>query len=317
LIALCCELQLIALTAPLDLHDAQSLVEHTPAFLRALETGSCPETSDSTVNDSIATIIVRAGCKRFDWIATLYVDLRTGQVTKDGGPSGPILIETPILAKLRSGLLRQREESRLTAPEATCLLEKLKILAAQGPCNRAKIVREEASTFTYSIENACAMGDHDKTGMVIVDRYSYAIADAKSGNVYKSETLEAVRQLLAATRAPARLTVEESRRLAASPAVIAELQRKGLLTGSGCLRAEVEGTGLSNADEIWVQVAVGCDQDKSVARLSVNALTGSVRVVGPNNVLDSAALRLLQESALGEARARKTAAVTAFKEQCR
>lgn len=175
-LALSCGVRTSAAAALLGLHEAQALVEHTPVFLCAIERGSCPATSDSTVNGGVATVIVRGGCMRFEWIASFYVDLTTGLVTKDGGPFGPLVIETPDLAKLRSEFFAQREQLRLTSSEAVCLLDKARIPVAEGACRRVREVREDSSVFVYSIENACA---RDVSAEVIVDRYSYALVESK------------------------------------------------------------------------------------------------------------------------------------------
>lgn len=211
LLGLSCGDWMNAGTIRLGLREARILVEHTPVFLRAVETGLCPETSDGNVEGDVATVIIRRGCKRFDWIGGLYVNLSTGIVTKDGGASGPIVIENPELAELRKELFAQREEFRLTASEAICLLSKTEIAPAADACRRINVSPQDDGVFLGAIEDTCSKGVRGEVGEVIVDRYSRVATDARTRKEFKSRAFEEMRQQLLTSRSPARLSVEEAR----------------------------------------------------------------------------------------------------------
>jgi hypothetical protein len=287
----------------LSLHDAQVLVEHTPDFLRAVERGQCPQTSDSILNGFIATVVVRGGCRRFDWIANLYVDVRTGAVSTDGGTSGPIAIETRDLAALRTKFFATRAEERLTPSDAMCLLGKVPpALQIRESCRRVKIIGEEDGMFAGTIEDTCL----DVIYQLTVDRYSGAVA---GGMVYRSATLGDIQQSLVMVHSPARLTVEDAKRLVEAPSVLAELK------DARCSKVEVDP--LHNADEVWLQVSTGCGDQAMINRLSVDVQTAAIRVIGPNANLDSPMIRQARQTLLEEATTRKAAAAETLKKECR
>jgi hypothetical protein len=76
----------------LGFHEAQLIAERTPGFLEAVKRGLCPQISDGILNGQIATIIIRTGCGDYGsgYILGVYVDVRTGVVTKDSGAPGGV-----------------------------------------------------------------------------------------------------------------------------------------------------------------------------------------------------------------------------------
>jgi hypothetical protein len=97
----------------LDLQDARNLVQHTPLFERAKAASECPETSDSTLNGHVATIIVRAGCGLnlgSGYIGSFYVDVISGEITIDG-EKGPVKVDTPKLTALRKTLFLRKSKA--------------------------------------------------------------------------------------------------------------------------------------------------------------------------------------------------------------
>src|SRR5262245_39529453 len=124
--------------AKLGFYEAQLLVEHTPAFLHAVGTGDCPQTSDGLLDGDLATFVVRGGCKQMRWIATFYVDITTGKITVDHS-SGPVTIESDELVELRKSLFARRSQVRLVASDASCLMRTAAVFAVPDSCVRVTI----------------------------------------------------------------------------------------------------------------------------------------------------------------------------------
>jgi hypothetical protein len=121
-----------------------------------------------------------------------------------------------------------------------------------------------------------------------------------------------VREKILAAHAPAKLSLEDAERLAISPPVIASLVSNGLLTYTKCLKATAEP--LNNADEVWLDL--GCSEDAPEVRLSVNDVTGVIRVLDSDVTLDSPNLRKARDAATGGAVDRKMAARDEVRREC-
>jgi hypothetical protein len=293
----------------LGLREAQVLVEHTPAFLRASEKGYCPQTSDGAVNGDSATVVVRGECRYLGVVGDFYVDLRTGVVAQDPGPAE---VRSQELVELRNRLFTMRAEARLVAPEAACLISKLPnvpLKAIKESCRRIMIVSEDDNVILGRIDDICPNPTDSANLQLTVDRYSGAVANAQNGEVYRSAPLDAVRKNLVEIHSPARLTLEDAKGLA-----IGILSAGPESMNRKCVQVDVDP--VHNADEIWLQVRWGCAAEVSVRRFSVNVLTGASRIIGSNVVLDSVRIVELRERALREARARKIAAAKMLENEC-
>jgi hypothetical protein len=142
-----------------------------------------------------------------------------------------------------------------------------------------------------------------------VDRYDGIVTNAQTGEVYKSAAVDSFRASLVAARSPARLTIDDAKRMAT--AYSASLGARD----ANCTKVDVDP--LYNADEVWLQLSRGCGGRAIVTRLSVYVLTGAIRVIGPNTSPDSAELRTLREKILTETRLRKEKAGEAVRAECR
>jgi hypothetical protein len=299
----------------LDLHEARILVEHTPVFLSAITRGECPQTSDAAINGNVATVVIRGGCKRFDWIADLYVDLTQGVITTDNGASGPKNIETPMLVAIRNELFAQRARFLLTSQEALCVVRTIRTLNIGTSCHRLNMERNDENAFTVFVEETCKSGSESSGVFVRIDRCTGAVTNEQTGQNYKSNAVELLRQTLQTVHSPERLGLADAKHLAESEEVITELVREGWLKDSKCLQVRIDP--FNNADEMWFQVEGGCAKGVKLARISINLLTASVRVLEPNVVLESVPLRRLEESVLAKVRSRIAAATDTIRRKCR
>ncbi len=315
-----CLAAIIALVAPeavagvrLDLRDARLLVEDTPVFLQAIKNGDCPQTSDANAKGDTATVVVRGGCNGFGWIGDFYVDLTDGTITTDGGVSGPAKIETQSIADLRSALFAKRANERLSPAEALCLLHKLLEQATAEPCRRYSIDQVQDSAFIGVVRNICENANQPVP--FVVDRYNGKVTSMANGEVYNSSVLDNFRSTVLTAKAPARLSVDDAETLVQAPPVVASLAAIGLLTDKGCLKVTPDP--FNNAEEIWLQLTSGCHSGESVLRLSINDLTGEIRIIGSNMSLASPAVLHLCEEAVGKAKSRKAEATEQVKKECR
>lgn len=301
-----------ALTAKqLDLRDARILVEHTPVFLQAVNRGECPQTSDAKINGQVATVVVRAGCGSYSWIADLYVQVATGSITTDNGTQSGREIETPELASLRKILFEARAAGALSPAEASCLLRRINIPGIAPSCRKTTVERETDDAIVSAINDICASG---KTDTAIVNRYTGAVVDAGTGQAYSSSELESLRLALLRAHDTARLSTEDATSLAKSRPVLTALLKMGLLTDTKCLMVSIDP--FNNADEIWLQVAGGCNEEAEVARISVNDISGVIRDVGSRVNLDSPAILQLRQKLLADAMARKASALEEVRREC-
>lgn len=301
-----------ALTAKqLDLRDARILVEHTPVFLDAVHRGECPQTSDAKINGQVATVVIRAGCGSYGWIADLYVQVTTGSVTTDNGTQSGREIETAELASLRKTLFEARADAVLSPIEALCLLRRITVPDIAPSCRKTTIEREADDAIVSAIDDTCTSG---KTETAIVDRYTGAVLDSRTGQAYSSPGLESLRLALLRAHATARLSTEDATSLVESRPVLTALLKRGLLTDTKCLMVSVDP--FSNADEIWLQVVGACNEGAAVARISVNDISGAMRAVDSGVNLDSPAILQLRQKLLTEAMARRASAVEEVRREC-
>jgi hypothetical protein len=296
----------------LGFHETQVLVQHTPLFLEAAKRGQCPQLSDGILNGHVATFVIRGGCKRYSLVGDLYVDVRTGIITKDNGTPGGVAVETPELAELRRTLFAERANARLTRPNAICLLRRVADSLHPGrTCGGVTILSEDDNSFQGSVDDneSCATIPQRGQLTFAIDRYDGSITDVKSGAAYgKSADVEQLRTDLLAMHSPARLTVEDAKLLAAAyPATVGS-------AGNQCTKVEVDP--LYTADEVWFQIWRGCGDDATVTRLSVIVLSGATRVIDSNASSTSPELQATREKILNEARARKSAAAEGVRKAC-
>jgi hypothetical protein len=288
------------------LHDAQVIAEQTPAFVEAVNAGECPEISDSALNDSVATIIIRSGCGNdvSGYILGIYIDTKTGIVTKDNGTRSGLTIETPELAKLREKLFADRAAARITRPEAMCLLLASSVPGAEKTCAAPTVVNEGDDRFI------AALNCRGTQRQLAVDRFSGKITDLKeNGAAYSSPGGDQLRADITASHSVPRLTPEDAKRLA-----MLYTETLGPTRGRCMdLRLDPQYT----ADEAWFVVSDGCGDSPKLAVISVDMTTGTLRLVGPNTSPDSAQLRALREKLLDEARVRTSSAAARVQMACR
>ncbi len=291
----------------LGFHDAQVIAEHTPAFIEAVKAGECPEISDGTLNGSVATFIIRSGCGHdvSGYIVGIYIDTKTGIVTKDNGTRSGLEIESPELAELRKKLFSDRASARITRREAMCLLRVASSLASGGKaCGVPTIVSEEDNRFIAS-----AGGCGGTPQQLVVDRFIGTVTDLKTGVAYSSPGFKQISTDVTESHSDARLTPEDARRLAAAYA-----DTLGSASGK-C--ADIRLDPQHTADEVWFVVARGCSADPALTVLAVNVATGGLRVVGPNTSPDSPQIRALREKLLAEAQGRRSATATKVQMECK
>lgn len=299
--------------APLGLHEARILVEHTAVFADAIKEGECPQTGDSAVNGTVATVIVREGCNGGHWIASFFVNLTTGIVTEDPAPEGSSKIETPQLAQLRTSLFALRAAQRISPSEASCLINQIPHPGAADSCSSVRIERV-GEDFIYGTMVAQCSNQANKVIHVIVNRYSGELKDENSGEVFTSPGIENTRATILAAHSPPTLTVDQAKRLVEAAPVVAEVVRHGLLSDNRCTNATAETLG--NADETWFQLAAGCGQSKEIARLSVNVVDGTIRSIEKNTTIDSPPIQELHKAALAQAQSLNANATRTLQEKC-
>lgn len=291
----------------LSFHDAQLIAERTPAFLDAERTGECPEISDGTLNGPIATFIIRSGCGHdvSGYILGVYVDTRTGAVTRDNGTLRGLEIHTPELAEIVEKLFADRAAARVTRREAMCLLRSAGSPAAgQKTCAGPTILAEEDDRFVGSLGAGCNSAGRE----LAVDRFTGKVTDLGTGVAYSSQKIDQLRADIAASHSDARLSLDDARSLAA-----AYVDTLGPASGK-CVDLRLDPR--HTADEIWLIVSRGCGGGSDLAVLSINVMTGGLRVVGPNTSPDSPQLRALRGKMLGEARSRKLLAEGSVRMKC-
>ena len=298
----------------LGLREARLLAEHTPVFVRAVASGDCPQSSDSTIHGNIATVVLRQGCKGYGWIDDIYVDLTTGSVRTDDGSTSQAEIQTKELSDLRKSLFATRAAMRLRAKEALCLLRKIPIPETEDVCRRTGVLREGDDVIEARIWNACPGAGKDTALWVTVDRYDGEVKNARTGVEYGSAALERLRLALIATHSPIRLSGQEASQLAGSPAVLAQLVTDRWLRDTKCV--DVRADPINNADELWLQVWAGCGEQAGAVRLSVDVCTGALRIVGTSSTLDSTGIRRVRDAAMAMAKSRHVALIESTRKEC-
>lgn len=285
--------------ARLGLYEARVLVEHTPGFLHALQSGYCPQSSDGAVDGNAASFVIRGECKYLGVIGDFGVDLTTGAVTQDG-ISGPI--DTPELAGLRKRMFAARAAERISGAEAVCLVRRS--VDATASCEGIKATREDDSFFDVTVAGSCGGAGRDRA--FEVDRYTGIVTDPGTRRSNDQQAGASLRQEMLTAHLPPRLTVEEAKVLLRSSLVV---------PGSGipkCLAIDVDPD--YNADEIWFQVRI-CDST-DVVRVVVDVVVGDVRVTGRSFALDSSRFAAARAEAIASATARQSAAADAVRGDC-
>lgn len=207
-------------------------------------------------------------------------------------------------------LFARRADSRITKSEAICLLRSaLTALPTGQSCDAITTLREDDNQFVAAADDSCANSAQRAPLTLSVDRYDGIVTDVQTGESYKSAAVDRLRGNLLTSHSPARLTIDDAKRIAA--AYSATLGARD----AGCARIDVDPQ--YNADEAWLQLSRGCGDRAVVKVLSVNALTGAIRIVGPNTSPDSLELRTLRRDILREAQFRKTMAAEAVQTACR
>jgi hypothetical protein len=223
-------------------------------------------------------------------------------------------VETPELAQLRTSLFALRAEQRISPSEAMCLINQIRHLGALDACSSVRIVRVEDDFVYGTIEAECLNQEH-RVIHVIVNRNTGELKDEDTREVFASPGIEGLRSAILAAHSPAKLTVDQAMRLVETGPVVAQVVRGGWLADDRCADATVESLG--NADEDWFQLTTGCaGQANQIARLSVNIVDGTIRVIEPDAAIASPAIQETRETALAQARSIKASASQTLQKEC-
>jgi hypothetical protein len=273
----------------LTFHDAQELVEHTPAFLKAQGKGYCPQSGgDASVHGATASFVIRGECKAMPFIGSFEVDMASGQVT-DSTTSDRV--ETPMLAQVRAELFKARTEALITSAEASCLLKEVATSKEGSQCTPVRIF--EATDSYFMGEVACDAGSLQKEHFR-VDRSTGKVTNiGPTSPAMSVSAAKLMADLLTAHSRPM-LTVGEAEQLVKS-LWSADPSKRG-----GCLKIDRESG--HNANDVWLQVRVPCDDENaSVTRVVVDLVRGNVEDLGAGSVQDSPSSADLRKTLLVQA----------------
>lgn len=290
----------------LTLKDAQVLVEKTPAFMRAQQSGYCPQSGgDAWVSGTTAYFIIRGECKATMLVENVEVDLSTGLITDSITSKS---IETPLLGELRTALLKARNAVLITRSEALCLLDTVVPVKSVGQCDRVDIIGEDDRYFTVAVSYGCNSKASGKETLRI-DRTSAAVLRNDLTLTSLSAAAENLIRELVSKHATPMLTATEAERLTRA------LWAKDSTAEQQCFKVDRESG--HNATDLWFQVRTSCGRGGSrVARIAVDLLTGKSHDIETGKPLDSPQAAELRGYLLTQAQRRVASAAETILKKC-